>query len=171
MENHYPLNITQKTDGENIADVKVILRCISKLKFAYDENSKSINFDLAIEGLSIDDRIQLTETLKSISISKNQNTEEIISTNLALYLDVFYRTIPDLKKVAKYGNAFYEIIVRYYIEREFDNINEAAKSIDGIGSRATFIRRSNEACLRLYTIWFCTGLDYISSVLNEIIYI
>lgn len=168
MGNHALSGITSKTEKEIISDVKLILNSMSKSKFAYDEAMNTINFDLAVAGFSSEEKEKLSQTLISFSNSKDEKIDVLISDNLALFLDFFYRTIVDIKKVAKHGNVFHDIIVRYYIEKEFANIDDAVESIDGVRSRATFIRRANEACYQLYIIWYCTSPKYISCILSEL---
>lgn len=154
-------------DQEIISKVKMILDFMSRSKFAYDEAAKTINFDLAMAAFSAEEREQLSEILKSFSKSTDKNLLDRIPDNLEFYLDVYYRIILDLNNVARYGNVYYNIITRYYIDKEFTNIGAAVKALDGIGSRGTFFRRANEACRQLYLIWSCTGPRYISRVANE----
>lgn len=154
-------------DQEIISKVKMVLDCMSKSKFAYDETEKTINFDLAMAAFSAEEKEQLSEILKSFSKSTDQKLLDCISDNLEFYLDVYYRIILDLNNVARHGKIYYNIIMRYYIDKEFPNIGAAIVAL-GIGSRGTFIRRAKEACRQLYLIWSCTGPRYISSVANEL---
>lgn len=168
MDSHDFSDFTKKSEKEIISDVKFILASMSKSKFAYDMDRNIINFDVAVASFSSENKYKLVQVMRSFVNCDDQKIEEIFSDNLALFLDFFYRTIMNIKNVAKYGNVYYEIIVRYYIEKEFRNIDDAVESINGVKSRATFIRRSNEACYQLYVIWYCIGPQYIQYVLDSL---
>lgn len=148
-----------------VSGVKVLLNAISDSMFAYDEEQKGIDFDIALVCLSNEDLDRIISSIATLCNSDATASKE----TLAVILDHCYRTIPNLKKIPKYGNVYFQIIDRYYVNKLYDNIEDAIDDIDGAGSRATFFRRFNEACLQLHRIWFSYAPDYYRLVLNEII--
>ncbi len=166
--NHYNIN-SETTEQKVISIVKTILAAISESKFLYDEKEKRINFEAALAGLNSTNIQDLFEIFSNFNDHKNltQNIQDV--EILASILEHCHLTISHLKKIPKNGVIYYEIITRYYIEQEFSNADLAVEAIEGINSRATFFRKSKEACWHLHKIWFCTDLKYYKNILNEII--
>ena len=67
-------------------------------------------------------------------------------------------TIQRLKYIPKYGELYYDIITRYYINEEFANADAAAEAFH-LGRR-TFFRRLDAAIKQLHKIWFFTTPQY-----------
>ena len=139
---------------KEIALVKKILGAISESKFAYDEAQEKINFEVVLIGLTstdIDDVITIFSAFKNL---KETTRNAISAKDLMRFMDKCYTSVDRLSNVAAYGNIYHDIITRFYINKEFSSMDDAAYEMNI--SRTTFINRSNEAMLQLFGIWYCT---------------
>jgi len=157
MKKKTTLNGTHLTQVQRkeIELVKRILGVISDSKFAYDEQQEKIDFEIVYVGLSstdIDDVITVFSAFKNM---KEATRNAISLKDLTRFMDRCYTSVKKLNHVAAFGKTYHEIITRFYIDKEFPNIDEAADALN-VGSRNTFINRSREAMLQLFNIWLCT---------------
>ena len=142
------------TERKEIILVKRILGAISESKFAYDEKQEKIDFDVVFIGLSstdIDDVITIFSAFRDL---KDSAKNAISLKDLTIFMDRCYTSLDKLNNIAGFGSTYHEIITRFYINKEFTNIDDAADELN-VGSRNTFINRSKEAMLQLYNIWLC----------------
>lgn len=164
-----PKGVHSLTDKQKIERVKTILDIISKCMFAYDEIKQTIDFDVACIGLTsknIDDIIGVFTEFKDY---KNIADMARDSKSLAILLEHCYASIECLKHVKPSGQVYYDIVSRYYINKEFKNTDEATEKICSEYTRQTFFRRCNSACLELYHIWFCKMPRQNIDILTEIL--
>ena len=153
---------------KEIVAVKKILGAISESKFAYDEKKEKIDFEVVLIGLSSED-IDDVITIFSAFCNLKESTKDAISLkDLTIFMDRCYATLDMLNNVAGFGNIYHEIITRFYINKEFPNIDEAAAELN-VGSRNTFIARSHEAMLQLYNIWRCSDKGCHMKILKKIL--
>ncbi len=162
METDYqriPESMHPKSFDENAAsNVKVLLNAIRESKFAYEEDKNTIDFDIAIKGLNgntYDDIIAIISNFSDL----RQLTQTI--SEMQIVADLLFAcnsTIQRLKYIPKYGELYYDIITRYYINEEFANADAAAEAFH-LGRR-TFFRRLDAAIKQLHKIWFVTTPQY-----------
>ena len=139
---------------KEITLVKKILGAISESKFAYDEAQEKIDFEVVLIGLTstdIDDVITIFSAFKNL---KDTTRNAISAKDLMLFMDKCYTSVDRLSNVAEFGGIYHDIVTRFYINKEFTSMDDAAYELN-IGSRTTFINRSNEAMLQLFNIWRC----------------
>ena len=139
-------------ERKEIALVKRILSVISESKFAYDEKQEKIDFEVVFIGLSstdIDDVITIFSAFRNLK----ETTKDAISLkDLTGFMDKCYTSLEKLKGVAEFGTLYHDIITRYYINKEFINMDRAMDELN-IGCKKTFVNRSREAMLQLFKIW------------------
>ena len=169
MNNRTSMDIIGLSETQKISCVKKILEVISKCTFAYDELQQTINFDMASVGLSSSDVDDIIEVCSNFPNFKGTTSFLYEEKSLSILLENCYSSIVRLKNVPKHGEVYYNIIMRYYIKKEFRNADEAAEKICADYTRQTFFRRSNAACKELYHIWFCVMPRNNIEILNEII--
>lgn len=146
--------------------VKKILDCICDCQIAYNCKKESIDFDVAVSGLTsenFNDLLVMLANFGDLKQLRETVSEEII---IASTLETCYNTIERLKYIPGHGKTYYKIINDYCIQKKYANIDDAAEAL-GI-SRRTFYRRQDEAFEKLHIIWFRINPTYMHSVFGEI---
>lgn len=148
----------KSSDDDVIPTVKVLLKAIRESQFAYDDDKRRIDFEIAIKGLSsktYSDLISITSNFSDLS----QFTGTISETEKAAdVLCACNSTIERLKYIPQHGQMYYDIITKCCIKKEIKNIPTYAEQL-GISTR-TFHRRQKAAYKELHKIWFCTTPKY-----------
>lgn len=146
--------------------IKIILDSISESQIAYDCTKDSIDFDIAVRGLTSKNYDDILSILSNFGDLKQLRKTISDATIIANTLETCYDTIERLKYVPRYGEIYYKIINDYYIKKRYANVDVAAAEL-GL-SRRTFYRRMDVAFEKLYVIWFQINPTYMHSVFGEI---
>lgn len=144
-------NMTSEEKKRIKASVRVVLNAIRESKFAYNADKNMIDFEIAMQGLSsktYDDLIAITSNFKNLSPFTQHLSDMVFAADI---LCACYNSIHQLKYVPRYGREYYDIVTRYYINKEFKNPDSAADAFN-IKIR-TLYRYLEAAMFHLHTIW------------------